>query len=118
MDDEPVWVVDIQRAAAELGYEVKALQDSRQFDEAVAEWRPTLLALDIVMPDRDGVELLGALQRLEYDGPVILMSRSDPLYLDITKSLAEAHGLNVVALLQKPVPRDVVTPLLGRFKQG
>jgi DNA-binding response OmpR family regulator len=57
-------------------YEVAALTDPSEFERTAIEFRPDLVLLDVVMPGRDGLELLAALrgdERLRAT-PVIMLT--------------------------------------------
>jgi DNA-binding NtrC family response regulator len=55
VDDEPGITRVIETVAQELGFEVLAIHQSEQFEKALLQLDPTLICLDIAMPDRDGV---------------------------------------------------------------
>jgi DNA-binding LytR/AlgR family response regulator len=61
----------IEAAARELGFEVLAIHDSDQFEKALGQIKPTIIFLDIAMPGRDGVELIGYLADGNYPGKVV-----------------------------------------------
>jgi DNA-binding response OmpR family regulator len=58
------------------GYKVVTLIDGDQLEEKVAEERPDVLLLDIVMPKRNGYEILRSIKRdgRTKDTPVVVVS--------------------------------------------
>jgi sensor c-di-GMP phosphodiesterase-like protein len=64
---------------------------------------PELIMLDLLMPGTDGVELLRVLAEQVKDAKICLMSGSDARVLNSARRLGGAHGLNVVAALEKPL---------------
>jgi response regulator of citrate/malate metabolism len=74
-----------------------------------------LLFLDVFMPDRDGLELLGLLQKHVYDGQIVMMSGADPLYLNIAAASAKARGLRLAGILAKPCRKREIEDLLQRL---
>ena len=73
------------------------------FGPVLTSWKPDIIAMDLVMPDTDGLELLHACARHGYGGQLILMSGGFELYLDMAQELATRQGLRVAAKLPKPL---------------
>lgn len=113
VEDSTEFARFLEGIATKLGYEVKAVGSLAQFDHAIETWPPSVLMLDIVMPERDGLELLGELERRKYEGRVILMSGADEFYLKMAASSARMRGLNLTAALRKPARREDVEELLA-----
>ena len=55
-----LWVATV---ATGMGYDVRAVVHSRDVEFQLSGWQPTVLFLDVFMPDRDGLEMLGLLQQ-------------------------------------------------------
>ena len=85
------------------------------FRDAVAAG---VMVIDIVMPDMDGIELLGWIAANRRDSKVILISGYGKQYLDTARKLAEASGLNVPATLVKPFGIAEVEEVLDRIRPG
>jgi DNA-binding response OmpR family regulator len=56
-DDEPNIVLALELLMKKEGYEVLAVDDGQKAFEAVKEFRPELVLLDIMMPKMDGYEV-------------------------------------------------------------
>jgi FixJ family two-component response regulator len=95
-----------------MGYEVRAVVHSRDFEFQLTEWKPTVLFLDVFMPDRDGLELLGLLQKHAYGGQIVMMSGADPLYLNMAAASAKVRGLRLAGILAKPCRKQEIEDLL------
>jgi EAL domain-containing protein (putative c-di-GMP-specific phosphodiesterase class I)/ActR/RegA family two-component response regulator len=69
-----------------------------------AELRPdlSLILLDLMMPEIDGIELLRLLGERRCQTRILLMSGIGTRVLETAESLARSHGLNVLGYLQKP----------------
>jgi FixJ family two-component response regulator len=92
--------------AASCGFEPRILQNHERFEDVVAAWQPGIIILDIIMPDRDGLELIQALFKLEFNGQLILVSGAQELYLTMATTTARDCGLAVSASLRKPCRAD------------
>lgn len=75
--------------------------------------RLRLIVTDIYMPDRDGIELLKDLALRRVTCPVMIASGAPAYILTSAKALAEASGLNVMAVLKKPVDLAAFSQLLN-----
>jgi hypothetical protein len=64
------------------------------------------------MPARDGVELIGHLAAGNYPGRVVIMSGSDPRYIQMTSTIGNVRGLNIAGTLPKPFRKQTVIDLL------
>lgn len=102
VDDRDAFAGFLRVVAAGCGYEPRILQHRETFEDVVSYWKPDIIALDIVMPERDGIELIGALAKADYRGQLILVSGADEIYLNMAASTAQARGLALSATLRKP----------------
>ena len=64
---------------------------------------PTLVLMDLQMPDVDGVELLRALAAEKVTAPIVLMSGVDDKVLRTVGDLGTDLGLNMRGVLSKPI---------------
>jgi EAL domain-containing protein (putative c-di-GMP-specific phosphodiesterase class I)/ActR/RegA family two-component response regulator len=62
----------------------------------------TLIFLDLVMPEVDGIELLRVLGQARCSAGIVLMSGVDKRVIETAKEWAETLGLSVIGHLQKP----------------
>lgn len=112
VDDEVGVGRIIKAAATEVGVQALVINDSAQFDQAFGSMAPTIIFLDIIMPGRDGMEIVGQLGAQAYTGQIVLMTGSNPLYLQMTSSVAWARGLCLTGMLFKPFRKHQVVDLL------
>lgn len=112
VDDEAAIARIIEQAARDVGFQVRAIFDSGDFEKAVQEIDPNVVILDIAMPGRDGLELIGHLAASNFPGKVVVMSGSDKSYIQMSSTIAKARGLNVAGTLEKPFRRQTILTLL------
>ena len=102
VDDDQSLTKLIQSVGAAQGFEVRVVNEARDFKSAYGEFAPAVIALDLVMPEMDGFEVLDYLRRLVCDTPIILLSGADTTYLKMAKELASSNGLKIAGVLSKP----------------
>ncbi|HHW75709.1 MAG TPA: response regulator [Xanthomonadaceae bacterium] len=113
VDDEPAFGEFVREVALALGYEVLATTNGKAFQECYAEFHPTTVMLDMVMPDMDGNELLLWLLQQGYAADLIITTGYNPDYASEAKLLAEFNGLNTVTTLVKPFSLAKLRAVLG-----
>src|SRR5262249_58315623 len=92
--DDEIYIVHILDFSLGMeGYEVVTALDGEQALERVAEQKPDLIVLDIMMPKLDGYETCKALKSKEEwkDIPVILLSATPPNVTQKTPFEAAAY---------------------------
>ena len=78
MMDKKILVVDDEKPIADIlefnlrreGYEVHCAHDGNEAVEMVEELQPDLILLDIMLPNKDGVEVCREVRK-KYDMPII-----------------------------------------------
>ena len=116
IDDEPALADYLATAARACGFEpIVTARDQEFRDELIAQ-RPEMVAIDLGMPEADGVELTRFLADQNYRGPVLIVSGFDRRVLESAFRLGEALGLNMVGPVEKPVRFDALEELLTKLK--
>ncbi len=114
VDDEPEFGEYVRKVAVELGYEVGVTGDGKSFMKAYESFHPSVIVLDLVMPEIDGVELVQWLVEHNCTAQLIVITGYNPKYAVLAAKLAEARGLSSVTTLTKPVKlsrlRNVLAP--------
>jgi len=103
IDDEPDIARFIGQVAEELGYEVRVTTDPDDFKRGYDDFHPTVIVLDVVMPEVDGIELVKFLAQRNCSARILVISGYAERYLDNTKTLGEAFGLQSITAMAKPV---------------
>jgi len=112
VDDEADFGISVHRVAAALGYEVQVTTRGRDFKEVYKRFDPTVVFLDIIMPEMDGIELIEWLASVHCTARVIVISGFTPLYAKTAVMLGEAKGLLSISRLTKPVSVAALTAAL------
>jgi EAL domain-containing protein (putative c-di-GMP-specific phosphodiesterase class I) len=105
VDDEPAICSLIRRVAEPLGFVVHSLTESARFLETLMEFQPSLLILDLKMPDCDGVQLLQQLKDGQSEAQIIVISGMDQRVLNTAEKLGRSQGLRMAGVLHKPLKR-------------
>jgi DNA-binding response OmpR family regulator len=109
--DDTQEITDLVEVFAQAaGYEVLSINDSKLFEQALDQIKPTVIFLDMTMPGRDGMALIGSLASSNYPGRVVIMSGSD--LSDVKTRSTEIRSLILSAVLLKPFRRQTVVELL------
>ena len=103
IDDEPEFGEYVKRVAADLGFSVEVTQRASDFMELYRSVDPTVIVMDILMPQMDGIELVQWLAGNGCSARVILASGYNPRYAKAAETLAQEIGSLEVVTLQKPV---------------
>ncbi len=101
VDDEPDYGPLIELVGEELGYTVTFATSAEEFIELFDRISPTVVLLDIVMPDTDGIELIRWLGDRGADAKVIVASGYHRRYAELAARLGDARGL-VTGMIRKP----------------
>ncbi len=98
--------------AESVGAEARFLTRAPDFFSAVRDWAPTHVAVDLVMPVMDGVEVLVELAALQCRAKIIITSGLGTRVLDAACRSANEHGLAIAGVLSKPFSPNTLRTLL------
>ncbi len=113
LDDEPAVGELIRRIAKGAGVEARTTTSAATFFRELETWDPTHIALDLNMPEMDGVEVLGRLAEMGCRASLILTSGVGSRVLDAAGRSAAEHGLDLAGILPKPFSAADLRRLLG-----
>jgi len=116
VDDEPGFTRFVEYVAEGIGLEVRSLHDGSEVEAVLATWAPGIILLDINMPGRDALGLLGLLAARNYAGQVVVISGAAPEYLQMTGASARMRGLNLAAVRTKPIRKQELEELLLQLR--
>ena len=89
---------------AEAGYRVVSAANGRDATKALAEEKFDLVLTDLLLPGKDGIEVINDLRRSRPDLPVIAMSGGGTIPAEHYLKLARVLGAR--AILRKPVSNE------------
>ncbi len=117
LDDQPEVGEMICRVGESEGFRTTWVASVKAFEAARRVHEPALFALDVVLPDTDGIELVNSLAREACQTPLILYS-GYPDYLLVAAKMARAKHLNLVGEFTKPWEPTTFVELLRRVRSG
>lgn len=104
VDDEPDLSSFVAEVAEEAGYEAAEANDPWKALEYLSTNEVDIIALDLLMPQMDGIEFIRHLAHRYYvEQGLILMTGFDKSILKAAEQLAKERKLKVHASLTKPV---------------
>ncbi len=118
LDDDPLIGRTIGAIARSVDFEVQVTMNAAEFFAQLDQWQPTHIALDLVMPDMDGVEVLVELARRECAARIIISSGVGARVLDAAARSASEHGLPIASVLSKPFSPKNLRDLLAEATSG
>jgi EAL domain-containing protein (putative c-di-GMP-specific phosphodiesterase class I) len=119
LDDDPFALDLISEMLRSVGYtsvatsaRAQATLVSLHRDPQAAE----VILCDINMPGMDGIEFLQRLNASAWEGTVILLSGEGARVMQSVLELLAGGRLTILGLLEKPVARQALQALLGRWQ--
>ena len=109
----------MRRATQKLDFEIEVTTDADVFKQIYVRFNPTVIVLDMVMPQTDGIELIGWLADMGCTARIVVVSGFDPKYSKMAQTLGNIAGLVSIVRLQKSVSAtDLRSALLGTKEQN
>lgn len=112
LDDDPMTGETICRIARFSGAQARYTTSAEDFFRELDVWPPDMIALDLVMPDMDGVEVMAELGRRSCHAGLIITSGVGPRILEAASLSAREHGLYIAGVLAKPFSSASLRQLL------
>jgi EAL domain-containing protein (putative c-di-GMP-specific phosphodiesterase class I)/ActR/RegA family two-component response regulator len=112
VDDDEMVGRTVAAMARRDGHEVRTTTSAEAFLDAVDDWQPEVVAIDLVLPDIDGVQILNELAARAFTASIVIMSGVGQRVLEAARRSAREHSLNIVGILPKPFSHDQLTRLL------
>ena len=113
LDDDAQIGETIQFIAESVNWKSIATQEPMDFFRLLGDWQPTHIALDLVMPKMDGVEVIAELARRHCKAKIIITSGVGSRILDAAGRSAAEHGLSIIGVLSKPFSPATLRTMLA-----
>lgn len=116
IDDEPEMVELLSEVVEMIGLDAQGFIQASVFFEQIEVFADnSILILDLNMPEMDGIEVMRRLAGMSNPPALILVSGHDAGVLHSAEKLCEAHKLELIASLGKPLSLDRIRKLLNQY---
>ncbi|MES2603605.1 MAG: EAL domain-containing protein [Pseudomonadota bacterium] len=115
LDDDVLTGKTIQKVVAFNDYESRLANEADEFFRIYREWKPDYIALDLIMPKMDGMQILAELAALKCNSAIIITSGVGKRVLDAAMRAAREQGLHVLGVLGKPFNAASLKALLDSY---
>jgi DNA-binding NtrC family response regulator len=112
IDDQTGITKVVGLIAQQLGIECKALNSSVTATETFISYRPDVVILDMIMPEKDGIDVLNEILLTGINTKIILTSGFSDAYLRLAEGVAKFHDNDQVSVLRKPFRREELIAML------
>lgn len=102
----------IQKIGEFAGWVGLHTTSAEEFFVLLKDWLPDVIALDLLMPDMDGVEVIAELSNLGCTADLIITSGVEGKVLKAASLSAADRGLNIIGVLPKPFSPSTLRSLL------
>ena len=112
IDDQIGITKVVEMIARKLGLNTRVLNSSSQATEAFIAFKPDVVFLDMIMPEKDGIDVLNEILLTGLPVKVVLTSGFGESYLRLAEGVAKFHDNENVSILRKPFRREELVTLL------
>lgn len=102
LDDDEAVGITLGLIARSEGFEFRTTQHAADFFEQLETWRPTHVAIDLIMPEIDGVEVIRRLGETRCEAAIIITSGAGTRVLESARLAATERGLGIAGVVSKP----------------
>lgn len=111
IDDDDLICDHITALLTSAGYEVVTADSAKAGLALIAEHQPDVALVDIIMPDKDGVEVIAEIRRRWPDLRIVAMSAGGQVGPSLYLQIAQTMGAH--ACLTKPLSLTELTEALA-----
>ena len=113
INDQPGVAKVISLIAIGLGFDTRVQTCPFQAVELFIDFRPNVVILDMIMPEKDGINVLNEILLTGIACRIVLTSGLTDAYLRLAEGIARFHTSDV-AILRKPFRRQELVSALCR----
>ncbi|OGG49021.1 MAG: hypothetical protein A3F84_14390 [Candidatus Handelsmanbacteria bacterium RIFCSPLOWO2_12_FULL_64_10] len=110
IDDDEALCVAVSRLLSNRGYRIRAAHSGEEGLALCVQEMPTLVLLDLHLPEMDGMETLRRLKAMDRACRVVLITAYDK-----ARSVVEAMRLGAEDYVTKPLPMEELLVLVGKL---
>ena len=103
VDDEPGIRNFVQHVAEAVGLQAVGAASGGAALELLKTVTPSIIVMDMQMPNGDGIQLIQGLAGLGIKAKIVILSGTDNRLLEVSASIARQRGLDIGAVLSKPI---------------
>lgn len=107
VDDEELFRIMLEEMVRREGHQVRSAANGNEALRAIAQQPPDLIITDILMPEKDGIELIAELGQRGSRIPIIAISGGRRA-ISLEFNLESAALMGVRATLPKPFSREAL----------
>jgi CheY-like chemotaxis protein len=112
IDDQTGITKVVEMIGKQLGLNTKSLNSSAPATETFIAFKPDILMLDMIMPEKDGIDVLNEILLTGIPVKVVLTSGFSESYLRLAEGVAKFHDNPNVSILRKLFRREELMQLL------
>lgn len=118
VDDDEAILGAVRDVAAHCGYEVMTTSAPVNLLNAIQQFDPAIVVLDLSMPESDGVKAMRRLANAQCAAKIVIMSGADSKTLAAAFRLGGEYGLDMAPAFSKPFEPDKLAAYLENAKLG
>jgi len=112
IDDQTGITKVVELIARQIGLTARSLNNSSEATEVFIAFKPDVVILDMIMPEKDGIDVLNEILLTGLPVKVVLTSGFSDSYLRLAEGVAKFHDNPNVSILRKPFRREELIELL------
>jgi len=112
IDDQTGITTVVGLIVKQLGLEFRAVNSPLKATEEFISFQPDILILDMIMPEKDGIDVLNEILLTGIPAKIVLTSGYSDAYLRLAEGVAKFYDTEQVSVLKKPFRRAELVKLL------